>query len=138
MLTVVSTSVRREVSRCRTENPHGGYRVVMSSPALPDHEPVAPPADPKAIRACLTPTLAAEFDSEWQIVLERVKQSQDLGDLHELLNKWRHTAYMELREPGSYYRLLSKAEQIMRGGGNPDAVSFEDMMALVRQRRAGA
>jgi hypothetical protein len=26
-------------------------------------------------------------------VLERVKQSEDLADLHELLNKWRHTAY---------------------------------------------
>ncbi len=45
---------------------------------------------------------AAEFDREWEIVLDRVKQSRDLADLHELLNKWRHTAYMELRDPGSY------------------------------------
>jgi Family of unknown function (DUF6247) len=111
----------------------------MASPALPDHDPVAPPPpDPKAIRACLTPTLAAEFDHEWQIVLERVKQSQDLGDLHELLNKWRHTAYLEMREPGSYHRLLGKAEQIQRAGSNPDAASFEDMLAIVRQRRTSA
>jgi len=43
-----------------------------------------------------------------------VTQARDLADLHELLNKWRHTAYMELRDPGSYDRMLSRAERIMR------------------------
>jgi hypothetical protein len=108
----------------------------MASPAAtlpPDHEPVPPP-DPQAIRACLTPSLAAEFDSEWEIVLERAKQSKDLAGVHDLLNKWRHTAYMEMRDPGSYYRILAKAEQIMRTGHNPNAVSIEDMQALIRQR----
>lgn len=86
----------------------------------------------------MTPALAAEFDREWRIVLERVKQSQDLADLHELLDKWRHTAYLEMREPGSYYRVLAKAEQITRMGANPDAVPFEEMVALVRRRRTSA
>lgn len=117
----------------------GGYRGGVTSTASHPDELIGPPAaDPKAIRACLTSTLGAEFDQEWQIVLERVKQSQELGDLHELLNKWRHTAYMEMREPGAYYRLLARAEQIIHAGGNPDAASFEDMMALVQQRRTGA
>ncbi len=108
----------------------------MASPAAalpPDHEPVPPP-DPQAIRACLTPSLATEFDSEWEIVLERAKQSKDLAWVHDLLNKWRHTAYMETRDPGSYYRMLAKTEQIMRTGHNPNAVSIEDMQALIRQR----
>lgn len=109
---------------------------VTSSAALPDPTPVPPPADPRAIRACLTPGLGDEFDREWDIVLERVKQSQDLTDLHEMLNKWRHTAYMELRDPGSYDRMLSKAARITRTGGNPDAVPFERMQALIRQRQA--
>jgi hypothetical protein len=39
-----------------------------------------------------------------------------------------------MRDPGSYYRMLGKAEQIMRTGRNPDAVPFEDMQALIRQR----
>lgn len=78
--------------------------------------------------------MAAEFDREWEIVLERAKQSKDLAGVHDLLNKWRHTAYMEIRDPGSYYRMLAKAEQIMRIGHNPDAVSFEDMQAFIRQR----
>jgi hypothetical protein len=103
-------------------------------PAAPTEPAGPPPADPHAIRACLTPTLAAEFDHEWNVVLDRVKQSKDLTNLHDLLNKWRHTAYMEMRDPGSYYRMLAKAEQIQRTGGNPDATSFADMQALIQER----
>ena len=111
----------------------------MASPAMtPNPAPTPPTADPQAIRACLTPTLAAEFDGEWRIVLDRVKQSQELADLHELLNKWQHIAYQEMRAPGSYYQMLAKAEQIMRTGGNPDAVPFEEMQALIRERQGRA
>jgi hypothetical protein len=111
------------------------YRVGMASPATPVPDPASPPpSDPQAIRACLTPTLAAEFDSEWEIVLERAKQSKELAGVQDLLSKWRHTAYLEMRDPGSYYRMLAKAEQITRTGHNPNAVSFEDMQALLRQR----
>jgi Family of unknown function (DUF6247) len=85
----------------------------------------------------LTPALAAEFDREWEVVLDRVKQLKDLADRHELLNKWRHIAYAEMRDPGLYYRMLSKAEQILRAGGNPDAVPFEEMPALIHQRQVG-
>jgi hypothetical protein len=41
----------------------------------------------------------------------------------------------EMRDPGSYHRMLSKAERILRAGGNPDAVPFEEMQALIRQRQ---
>ena len=64
----------------------------------------------------------------------RANQSKDLAGVHDLLNKWRHTAYMEMRDPGSHYRMLAKAEQILRTGRNPDAAPFEDMQALIRQR----
>jgi hypothetical protein len=76
----------------------------------------------------------AEFDREREIVLDRVKQSKDLADLHELLNKWRHTAYLEMREPGSYHRMLGKAEQIIRTCGNPDAVPFEETQVICQRR----
>ena len=108
----------------------------MTSPAapLPDLAPTLPSPDPQAIRAFLASALAAEFDSEWDIVLERAKQSKDLAGVHDMLNKWRHTVYMEMRDPGSYHRMLAKAEQIMRTGRNSDAVPFEDMQELIRQR----
>src|SRR6266545_7949362 len=76
------------------------YGVCMASPATPLPNPAPPPPDPQAIRACLTPALAAEFDSEWEIVLERAKQSKDLAGVYDLLTKWRHTAYTEMRDPG--------------------------------------
>jgi hypothetical protein len=57
--------------------------------------------------------------------------------VHKLLQKWRHLAYAELRDPGSYFRLLTKAEQIMRIGKNPTAGSFEDVQALIRERLDG-
>lgn len=108
----------------------------MASPAapVPDPAPGPPPSDPRAIRASLTPALGAEFDREWDIVLERAKQSKDLAGVHDLLGKWRHIAYREMCEPGSHDRMLAKAEQILRTGSNPDAASFEDMQGAIRQR----
>ncbi|SNR27934.1 hypothetical protein SAMN06265360_101142 [Haloechinothrix alba] len=110
----------------------------MASPdaSPPNQHPSPPAADPASIRECLTPTLAAEFDHEWQIVLDRVKESQDLTDLHALLNKWQHTAFLELREPGAYHRVLAKAEEVIRTGHNPRAVQFEDLRDAIQQRRS--
>ncbi len=41
-----------------------------------------------------------------------------------MLQKWRHLAYAELRDPDSYFRLLAGAEQILRAGENSTARSF--------------
>lgn len=107
----------------------------VSLPAsVPDPPAVPPAADPQAIRACLTPTLVAEFDREWETVLERAKHEKDITAIHSLLGKWRHLAYTELQDPGSYFRMLAKAEQIERTGSNPGAVSIEDMRALIERR----
>ncbi len=109
----------------------------MASPAapLPNGAPVPPATEPVAIRACLTPDVAAEFDREWEIVLERAKQTKDLAGVHDLLNKWRHLAYAELKERGSYYRLLATAAHTLATGtAPPGSVPGEDMKALIRQR----
>jgi hypothetical protein len=97
-------------------------------------EPVPPPAEPGAIRACLTGQMLAAFDREWDFVLDEAKQTHNLGGLEQLLLKWRHMAYAELKDPGSYARLTAKAELIRRTGSNPDAVSIEDVRELIRQR----
>lgn len=99
--------------------------------------PVPPPADPKAIRACLTPRVAAEFDAEWDIVLERAKLARDLAPIHDLLNKWRHFAYAELKDPGSYFRLIATAEHRLATGEIPaGSVSGEEIKARLRERMA--
>jgi len=107
---------------------------MVSPAALPDPAPGSPPADPQAIRTCLTPVLAAEFDSEWDLALERAKRSKDLAGVHEMLGKWRHIAHLERRDPGAYHRLLTKADHISRTGSNPDAASYGDLQALILQR----
>ncbi|MGH3873045.1 MAG: DUF6247 family protein [Pseudonocardiaceae bacterium] len=58
--------------------------------------------------------------------------------MHDLLNKWRHTAYLEMRDPGAHYQMLAKAALIMRTGHNPDPVSFEigNRSVMRRDRRA--
>lgn len=108
----------------------------MVSPAasIPGGEPVLPPADPGEIRASLSSALGAEFDREWEIVLERAKQDKSIAGVHSMVNKWRHLAYLESKDPGAYYRLLAKAEHIVRTGHNSDAGSFEDTQALIQQR----
>lgn len=113
-----------------------GYRVGMASLAAPSPgaNSAVPAADPVAIRACLPPRLVAEFDTEWDSALEKAKASKDLAGVHALLHKWRHLAYAETRDPGSYGRLLAKAEQILRTGENPTAGSLADMQALIRER----
>jgi len=35
-------------------------------------------------------------------------------------------------------KILAKADQIMRTGGNPDGIPFEQMLALIRERRGRA
>lgn len=110
----------------------------MASPAAalpPDREPVPPPPDPVAIRACLTPDVAAEFDAEWDIVLDQAKQSKDLAPVHALLAKWRHFAYAELKDPGSYFRVLATAARTLATGEAPaGSVSGDEVKALIRKR----
>ncbi|WP_280404430.1 DUF6247 family protein [Nocardia brasiliensis] len=57
----------------------------MVTPAFPVSSASA--AEPKALRAALSPELRAEFDREWDPVLEQAKKSHTLEEIHALLNK---------------------------------------------------
>jgi len=74
------------------------------------------------------------FDQEWAVVLENAQVSKELAGIRALLTKWRHFAYAELTDPGSYYRVLAKAELIQRTGHNPDAVPLAEVQALIAAR----
>ncbi|MGH3684227.1 MAG: DUF6247 family protein [Pseudonocardiaceae bacterium] len=110
----------------------------MASPVAtfpPDREPVPPPPDPQAIRACLTPDVAAAFDAEWEFVLDEAKQAKDLAPVREMLHTWRHFAYAELKSPGTYFRMLATAARTLATGKTPEgSISGEEMKALIRQR----
>ncbi|MEU6270457.1 DUF6247 family protein [Saccharopolyspora shandongensis] len=107
----------------------------MAAPnPVPSSTPGPPPADAASIRACLTPQAAAEFDAEWDLVLDRAKRSHDLTEVFGLLQKWQHYAHTEQVAPGTYARVLAKAEQILRTGKNPDAVPLDVMQETIRRR----
>lgn len=60
------------------------------------------------------------FDVEWEQVLDAAKQSKDLAGVHQMLRHWRHFAYQELREPGSYFRVLAVAARTRAIGRVPE------------------
>jgi len=100
------------------------YRAVVAHrSSQPDDRqqvpPRAPEADPTAIRACLTPEVAAMFDAEWEHVLDAAKCSKDLTGARELLTRWRHLAHQELHEPGDYFRILATAARTQATGRPP-------------------
>jgi hypothetical protein len=67
----------------------------MASPAYQDAQRVPSPEEPRANRACLTPTMVAEFDREWVMAMKQAKHDHDLPGVHSLLVKWHHIAYAE-------------------------------------------
>jgi len=93
-------------------------------------EPVSPrpligrSSDPAAIRAELTPDLAASFDAEWEAVLEAAKRTQDLQAIHDLLTRWRFVASAEQASPGRYARALEAAERIV-AAGSAEAAGYQ-------------
>ena len=107
----------------------------MSAEPVSSTPPGGGQTQPAAIRGQLSPELAAIFDSEWEIVLERAKHSQDLQAIHDLLLKWRHTAAAEANEPGWYFRLQEQAERILATGvPDPGSISGEEALAMIAAR----
>lgn len=109
------------------------YAPLMAMPS-PERPSVTPGCDPRVIRRALTPILAAEFDREWDLVVERTRKSMDLDEIYALLDKWAHTAHLEQAEPGAYRHLLDKAEDIRARGGNPRAADAEEMHSMIGRR----
>lgn len=67
--------------------------------------------------------------------MEEAKQSQDLAGVQDLLAKWRHFAYTELRVPGSYFRVLVTAAHTLATGEPPaGSVSGKEIDELIRMR----
>lgn len=106
----------------------------MSMPGLGASHREPPRADPQAVRACLPVTLVAEFDGEWELVLDQAKLSKELAPIQQLLFKWQQIAAAELASPGIYERMYAKAEEITRTGRNATAASIDDMRAVIDRR----
>ena len=79
----------------------------------------------------------AEFDREWESVLDRAKQDKTLEPVHSMLHKWRHLAHAEQQDPGAYFRLLARVEWGLRTGRTPEGSVPGDTVKAQINRRLG-
>lgn len=96
-----------------------------------------PSADPAAIRACLIGAVAAEFEAEWNVVMDEAKAAMDLAPVRAMLSKWVQFAVAEQRDPGSYLRTLATATRTQGTGEVPaGSVSGDQVKKLLAARLA--
>ncbi len=68
-------------------------------------------------------------------MLDLAERDQDLEPVHDLLAKWRHFAYAELKDPGTYFRVLATAAHTLATGQAPvGSVSGKEITELIRRR----
>jgi hypothetical protein len=106
----------------------------MTAAAAEPLEPGRPPfadASPAQIRQVLTPEDAADFDRQWQRLMQRATDKLDLTEVHEALECWRRVAWMtSAHGPNLYRKTLASAEQRLRTGERADgAVSWDQLKA---------
>lgn len=98
-------------------------------PALP------PDTAPAAIRDALIDEERAEFEHAYQEALAQAAQTLDLSRVLDVLRNYHRIAWLTQRQgPEAHRQMLDKAAEIMRTGDNPDAVSLEDVKALISKR----
>jgi hypothetical protein len=95
------------------------------------------PADtsPAAIRDALIDEERAEFEQAYQDAMLEATRTLDLSRVLDVLRNYHRIAWLTQRQgPAAHRRMLDKAAQILRTGHNPDAVSTEEVQALIRRR----
>ena len=98
-----------------------------------------PAADPDTVRARLGQDLVDVFDRQWEQVLEEAKRTKSLTGVHDLITHWRHIAFQEMRAPGTYHRLMARADAIgATGRPTPGSVAGADVRAAISARLSEA
>lgn len=98
--------------------------------------PVLPPdATPAAIRDALIDEERSEFERAYRDALGEAATTLDLTRVLDVLRNYHRIAWLTQRQgPEAHRRMLDKAAKIMRTGHNPDAVSIDDVKALITKR----
>ena len=86
-------------------------------------------ASPAEVRAALLPEDAAEFDRQWQDVMDRATRELDLTEVHRTLDSWRRVAWVTAATgPERYRAVLADAEQRSRTGErHPQAMPWSQL-----------
>ncbi|HEX4703137.1 MAG TPA: DUF6247 family protein [Pseudonocardiaceae bacterium] len=98
--------------------------------------PVLPPdTTPAAIRDALIDEERLAFERAYQDAMEDAKRTMDLSRVLDVLRNYHRIAWMtRMQGPEAHRRMLDKAAEILRTGGNPTGVSAEDVRALINER----
>lgn len=98
--------------------------------------PVLPPeTTPAAIRDALIDEERVEFERAYREALAEAAETLDLTSVLDVLRNYHRIAWLTQRQgPQAHRRMLDKAAEILRTGQNPDAVSIEDVKALISKR----
>src|SRR5882762_7936381 len=106
------------------------------NPFAESQVPVLPPeTTPAAIRDALIDEERAAFEIAYRDALEEAKRTMDLSRLLDVLRNYCRIAWMTQRQgPDGHRRVLDKAAEIVRNGGNPTGVPIADVRALINER----
>jgi hypothetical protein len=98
--------------------------------------PVLPPeTTPAAIRDALIDEERTAFEIAYRDALDEAKRTMDLSRVLDVLRNYHRIAWMTHRQGmQAHRRMLDKAAEITRTGGNPTGVPIEDVRALIDER----
>lgn len=98
--------------------------------------PVLPPdTAPAAIRAALIDEERDEFERAYREAMTEAAETLDLNRVLDVLRNYHRIAWLTQQQGhAAHRRMLDKAAEIERTGNNPDAVSIEDVKALITRR----
>jgi len=110
--------------------------VAAANPFDASPVPVLPPeATPAAIRDALIDEERSEFERAYRDALGEAATTLDLTRVLDVLRNYHRIAWLTQRQgPEAHRRMLDKAAVIMHTGHNPDAVSIDDVKALITKR----
>lgn len=106
------------------------------NPYVESPVPVLPPeTTPAAIRDALIDEERAEFERAYQEAIAEAARTLDLTGVLGVLRNYHRIAWLTQRQgPEAHRRMLDKAAEILRTGGNPTGVPAEEVLALIRER----
>jgi hypothetical protein len=95
--------------------------VTAAAKPEPDPIPALPPdATPQAVRAALVAEERAAFDRDYQAALAEAGKTLDLTGVLDVLNNWRHVAWITQRHGAeTHQRMLNAAARLMAGDDVP-------------------
>ena len=110
-------------ARSQHRLPYLGMTAAAAEPPEPGRPPFAD-TSPAQIHQVLTPEDAADFDRQWQRLMQRATDRPDLTEVQEALESWRRVPWMtSAHGPNLYRKTLASAEQRLRTGDTPMAPS---------------